>query len=292
MKRTLLIFAAMGCAMLVCGNLYAEAISPIAVTGYNVDGMWGPDGGNGGGYCEDPGYTPYQNGGGGRLAFFINNTVSKYAATLTGGLPGTSFASAADATHTYAFAPAGGDDVASDNLLRIDSVADGTANTGTLTLATPGLFSSIGILANTFHDPGTSSTQRLLSCTLNFADSTTQTATYDASEFKVTPAGSTVALTATLGARDISGSLFPNNDMLFGTAAYASPCRFFETVIAIDPANQGKMLTSITFTGVTGAIKYSTDIYALSGAAVPEPGTLALLAGSLLGLICYAWRKK
>ena len=30
----------------------------------------------------------------------------------------------------------------------------------------------------------------------------------------------------------------------------------------------------------------------LSASIVPEPGTLALLAAGLLGLLCYAWRKR
>ncbi len=29
-----------------------------------------------------------------------------------------------------------------------------------------------------------------------------------------------------------------------------------------------------------------------TGGAVPEPGTLALLAAGLAGLLCYAWRKR
>lgn len=34
------------------------------------------------------------------------------------------------------------------------------------------------------------------------------------------------------------------------------------------------------------------DNFQINGVAVPEPGTMALLAGALLGLVAYAWRKR
>jgi hypothetical protein len=50
--------------------------------------------------------------------------------------------------------------------------------------------------------------------------------------------------------------------------------------------------------GTAGAVTFSDGVYtawldSTSGVTtVPEPGTLALLAGGLLGLIAYAWRKR
>ena len=37
---------------------------------------------------------------------------------------------------------------------------------------------------------------------------------------------------------------------------------------------------------------YATVDHIYAGAAVPEPGTLALLVAGLAGLLCYAWRKR
>jgi hypothetical protein len=41
-----------------------------------------------------------------------------------------------------------------------------------------------------------------------------------------------------------------------------------------------------------GGAGLSIDGMGLSVSIVPEPGTLALLAAGLLGLLCYAWRKR
>jgi hypothetical protein len=52
----------------------------------------------------------------------------------------------------------------------------------------------------------------------------------------------------------------------------------------------------VKFTTVSSSIDKTTFLdsvsYNHSDAAVPEPSTLALLAGGLLGLIAYAWRKR
>ena len=51
-----------------------------------------------------------------------------------------------------------------------------------------------------------------------------------------------------------------------------------------------KSISSITFSGMTG---YTTaGIFALSGAPVPEPGTISLLSAGVIGLLAYAWRRR
>lgn len=295
MCRKLFTVVVISCIALLCGSLRAELLTPLSVSGFNIDGMWGPnvapDATNGGGYLQqEPGPSPNIYNGGYRYALFAAGAVSDYNVALPGGLPVGNFTSAADATHTYCFAAAGGDSVASANMLRIDAVASGSANTGTLTLAAPGNFSSIGILADTWR-VSTSYANLPLSCTLNFSDGTTQVASYDASTYLGTPTASATAVSATLGARDVAKGLFPTNDTLFGTYTVPGSAHIFESVIAIAPANQSKTLTSITFSGYVGAADRSTDIYAVSGSAVPEPGTLMLLAAGLVALAAYVHRR-
>jgi hypothetical protein len=85
---------------------------------------------------------------------------------------------------------------------------------------------------------------------------------------------------------------------LLGTFADAS------TSVAIGSAHLGEQLyiklvgTNAAVGGalaVSGAAEVCFDNVRLDGAAlgaVPEPGTLAILASGLLGLLCYAWRKR
>jgi hypothetical protein len=47
------------------------------------------------------------------------------------------------------------------------------------------------------------------------------------------------------------------------------------------PTNTGSGLKTVHFDNVR-----------LDYTAVPEPGTLALLASGLIGLLCYAWKKR
>jgi hypothetical protein len=58
---------------------------------------------------------------------------------------------------------------------------------------------------------------------------------------------------------------------------------------ALDP-NVGKSLV-VQFEQA-GSINLVCDNMRMSSAVVPEPGTLALLATGLIGLLAYAWRKR
>lgn len=120
--------------VLVATPAWATSLSPVAVTGFNRDVMYGPDGGTGGGLAGELS----ENWGSGQ--FFVNGTVDKTGVTQNGGLPVGNFTSAADPTHTYCLAPAGGDD-ASNNVLSLRNLTSGT-----LTLQTPGKFDAISLL--------------------------------------------------------------------------------------------------------------------------------------------------
>ena len=286
-SKSLLVATAVAAIVLVGGNLYAESFTPVTVTGFNMDPVWGPDGGDGGGFCEEPGNTlqfkdpNYPH----RAAFYAASSRSTFGFELPGGLPTGDFTSNANSTNTYQLAYAGGVD-RSNNVLQMWGVDSGNANTGMLTLATPGSYTSIGILANSICDSYGNIGSYAFDCTLHFSDNSVQNATFAAPDW-VSGSGD-VAFEGPQGQNGPS-RIYANN---LYSLQNSTTVHLFESTIAVDAENQSKLLTGITFEGYVGSAEVSTLVFAVSGAAVPEPGTLALIATGLIGLICYAWRKR
>lgn len=266
----------------VAAPAWAIPISPIALTGYNRDVMYGPDGGTGGGYSLGMSVSNPRS-------FFAAGTVDKDGATQNDGLPQGTFTSAADGTHAYWIAPAGGD-TASNNVLAVDYNASRT-----LTLQTPGKFDTICLLGGIANPQATGSGR---SVQLNYADNSSETQLvgigpgggdmYDVG----TPAtGACVFASAYEAGRTGDPAL---DGMVVDTGLGKHFWLYETSPISVDPA---KTLQSITIWGVaerggTWATDNCTLVFAVSGNAVPEPGALVLLLTGLFGLLRYVWRRR
>jgi hypothetical protein len=261
-------------AVMVSYAAFAQAtvLSPVTVTGYNYDIIYGPAGGQGGGYAD--GVDSWDQD-----TWFAAGTADTGGTVRNNGLPVGNFASAADATHTYSLAAAGGD-AESKNSLGLENGA-----TGTLTLATPGKYSTIGVLA-----ASTNGGENGLSLVLNYADATHSSGlTYNAPDW-----GNLSASNAAFRVeRHHNNTTSTPLDGFTYDGTHLNRFALYETVVSADP---GKVLESVTFTGTT---VYSaedgyarTQIMAVGGYAIPEPSAIALLATGIIGLLAYAWRKR
>ncbi len=61
-------------------------------------------------------------------------------------------------------------------------------------------------------------------------------------------------------------------------------------VFDVDP--QGRTQLDVTFAIAPAATRQEAMLNGMMFTTVPEPGTIALLATGLIGLLCYAWRKR
>src|SRR5262249_40976524 len=129
------------------------------------------------------------------------------------------------------------------------------AQSGTLTLTTPAAYSTLYVFASSGDGTPTS----VGSGTINFADGSTQTFSYNSFDWCNGQGGlhPEAVLTGPNGRADIGSN---------GTAfLYNQDCDFqlYETVIAIDPSHAGVAVASIDFTGAPDT--YFSNIFGVSG---------------------------
>lgn len=252
----------------------AAPLAPVAVTGFNQNGIV-PNS-----YTVTSGAAIPSN-----VAQPINGPgADNYALFTTangGGLPAngqivSSFAgaSAISGPTTFQLQPYTGNSVLNLN----NSAGTGT---GTLTLANPGKFSQLGILA--VRDDGGATE----SVTLTFADGSTVTTDFEALDWYgpgigTTPDGNNYGIAAS-GVGRISTTNSGGNG---GVDLYETVLNLTNLSNGTTFGNySGDTLVSLTFSD--SSTSGATDILAISGSAVPEPASLGLLAcaGGMLLLL-------
>lgn len=250
--------------LLICGAIRADSLplTPLELTGYNRDIIWGPDGGAGGGRAYGISNGSY--------ALYVEGTLCKEGTTPPNpGLPTGNFASTTDSTHLYRFAPAGGDDLLN-NALQLFFKDN---QSGTLTLTTAARYDQIGVLAHVVN----TNTYRDIGVTLNYTDNSSENLTvriYKSNQ-------STQAAIQYWAGQSAYGSL----DGLTSASSWASGY-ICEALIAVNPS---KTLQSVTFTatyqeGDAGMNTRVLNVYGISG-HVPEPASVSLLGTGMLGLL-------
>jgi len=276
---------------LLTSPAWATPLAPITMSGLNADVLYGPDAGNGGGFNINPAFSSDNS------SFYVNGAKQLDGTAPAGGFAVGNFGSALDATRIYCLAPAGGLSE-SDNALRIQGDISTNVHSGTLTLATPGYYDAIGVIGTTASGSGFNySASHNLVLTFNFAGGS-YSSTYVQYDWTDTSTAAVAATACSLPGRAKGTSATSMNNTFTSVDAHVTS--LFETVIAIPPEYQSQSLQSITFYGMSGTDSNNTYRYqyagtlvmGVSGHAIPEPGTLALLAAGLVGLLCYAWRKR
>jgi len=242
----------MKCLYLLAVSLVLSSLSlsaantPISVTGWNRD------------VIVEAGATPPYSGA--AAPFDLPNNYGFYEAGLSGGTRGLpssrTFTSLVDGTTVFQFQPY----KAANNALQLSA---STSNSGTLTFATPGIYSSISILAAAANSGASSG-----NLVIHFADaSLSPTLQFNNSDWFFQPNPAIQGF----GRQDL-GSTTPEDNGASFPELYPTTLNLAALGLNIKP------IVSIDFLDLASDPRESTGIFALSGTLVPEPGSMALVA--------------
>jgi hypothetical protein len=225
--------------------LLRAADSPIGATGWNRDDI-----------VENTASPPYSSAA---QPFDVPNNYGFYQAGLptgTRGLPaGGVFTSLVDGSTVFQFQPYTGN-----NVLQLSA---STSSFGTLTLSTPGAYSSLSVLAAAANS---SASQGNL--VIHFADaSVSQTLQFNNSDWFFQPNPAIQGY----GRLDLGSTSAEDNG--------GSYPELYQTTLNLAALGlAGKAIVSIDFTDLSSDPRESTGVFALSGTLVPEPASVGLLA--------------
>jgi hypothetical protein len=241
-------------ASLVLSTLSLNAANtPISITGWNRDVI-----------VEATATAPYSSAA---APFDVPNNYGFYEAGLPGGTRGLpssrTFTSLVDGTTVFQFQPYTGN-----NALQLSA---STSSFGTLTFGTPGIYSSLSILAAAANSGASQG-----NLVIHFADSSVSPVLqFNNSDWFFQPNPAIMGF----GRQDL-GSINPEDNG-------ASYPELYPTTLNLAALGLNtKPIVSIDFTDLSSDPRESTGIFALSGTLVPEPGSMALVltGGALLVL--------
>jgi len=232
-------------ASLVLSSLSLSAANtPISLTGWNRDVI-----------VEAGASLPYT---GAAAPFDVPNNYGFYEAGLPGGTRGLpasrSFTSLVDGTTVFQFRPYNGN-----NVLQLSA---SSSSSGTLTFTTPGIYSSLSILAAAANSGASSG-----NLVIHFADaSVSPTLQFNNSDWFFQPNPAIQGF----GRQDLGSATPEDNGATFP--------ELYQTTLNLAALGLNtKPIVSIDFIDLASDPRESTGIFALSGALVPEPGSAALL---------------